>query len=232
MPLNLSWQDVALRLALTMVAAGLFGVNRSIRGRAAGLRTMVLIGLASAVAMIQANLLLPLAGKTSASFAVMDLMRLPLGILTGVGFIGGGVILKRGDLVTGVTTAAALWLMSVIGLCFGGGQLGLGIAATALGAATLWIMKDFENRLPREHSALLTVVADPRTSLDIGALMPSGCRARLIKQTRGDDANDSRERLEYEILWRSAQSDYPDELLQLFAKTTSMISLELIPEPD
>jgi MgtC family len=52
-------------------------------------------------------------------------MRLPLGILTGVGFIGGGTILKRGDLVTGVTTAATLWLVTVIGLCFGGGQLAL-----------------------------------------------------------------------------------------------------------
>ncbi len=232
MPLHLSWQDVALRLALTVIAAGLIGVNRSIRGRAAGLRTMVLIGLASAVAMIQANLLLPLAGKTGASFAVMDLMRLPLGILTGVGFIGGGVILKRGDLVTGVTTAAALWLMSVIGLCFGGGQLGLGIAATALAAATLWIMKDLENRLPREQRAVLTVIADPRSSTDIGALAPCGCRARLIKQTRFADANDPRAKIEYEILWRSSQNHYPDELLHLFAQTTCMISLELVREPD
>jgi len=66
----------------------------------------MLVGLAASVAMIQANLLLPVAGKTSASFGVMDLMRLPLGILTGVGFIGAGAILKRGDLVTGMTTAA------------------------------------------------------------------------------------------------------------------------------
>jgi len=55
---------------------------------------------------------------------VMDLMRLPLGILTGVGFIGGGAIFKKGDLVTGVTTAATLWMVTVIGLCLGGGQLG------------------------------------------------------------------------------------------------------------
>ena len=51
-----------------------------------------------------------MSGKTPESFVVMDLMRLPLGILTGVGFIGGGAILKKGDLVTGVTTAATLWL--------------------------------------------------------------------------------------------------------------------------
>jgi putative Mg2+ transporter-C (MgtC) family protein len=72
--------------------------------------------------MIQANILLPMEGKTSNTFAVMDVMRLPLGVLTGVGFIGGGAILKKGDLVTGVTTAAALWLMTIIGLCLGGGR--------------------------------------------------------------------------------------------------------------
>jgi putative Mg2+ transporter-C (MgtC) family protein len=56
-----------------------------------------------------------------------DLMRLPLGILIGVGFIGGGAILRRDDIVVGVTTAATLWLVTVIGLCLGGGQLALGL---------------------------------------------------------------------------------------------------------
>ena len=68
--------------------------------------------LAASLAMIPANILLPVNGKTPASFAVMDLMRLPLGILTGVGFIGGGAILKKRDLVNGVTTAATLWLVT------------------------------------------------------------------------------------------------------------------------
>ena len=50
-------------------------------------------------------------------------MRLPLGILSGVGFIGAGAILRRGDTVRGVTTAATIWLVTVVGRCFGGGQL-------------------------------------------------------------------------------------------------------------
>src|ERR1700742_2216314 len=116
MPLNPTWTDIAIRLVLTMLAGAVIGFNRGARGHAAGLRTTILVTLAASVAMIQTNILLPLDGKTSGSFAVMDLMRLPLGILTGVGFIGGGTILKKGDLVTGVTTAATLWLATVIGL--------------------------------------------------------------------------------------------------------------------
>jgi putative Mg2+ transporter-C (MgtC) family protein len=138
MPLSPSWQEIAVRLALTMIAGAIIGLNRGARGHAAGFRTIILVGLAASVAMIQTNVLLPLAGKTPESFATIDTMRLPLGILTGVGFIGGGTILKRGDLVTGVTTAATLWVVTVIGLCFGGGQLALGIAATTLTVITLW----------------------------------------------------------------------------------------------
>jgi putative Mg2+ transporter-C (MgtC) family protein len=82
-------------------------------------------------------------------------MRLPLGILTGVGFIGGGAILKRGDNVQGLTTAAALWFVTVIGLCFGGGQIGLGVAGGLLALLILRALKMVEARLKREHASRL-----------------------------------------------------------------------------
>ena len=71
------------------------------------------------------------------SFAVLDLMRLPLGILSGMGFIGAGAIVRTGSLVRGLTTAATLWFVTVLGLCFGGGQLALGLAVLALGVLVL-----------------------------------------------------------------------------------------------
>jgi putative Mg2+ transporter-C (MgtC) family protein len=160
MPLSPTWTDIAIRLALTMLACAIIGLNRGARGHAAGFRTTMLVGLAAPVAMIQANILLPHGGKTPGSFAVMDLMRLPLGILTGVGFIGGGTIVKKGDLVIGVTTAATLWLVTVIGLCLGGGQLILGMAATALAMITLWVLKWIDMMIPREHRARLIVTSN------------------------------------------------------------------------
>jgi putative Mg2+ transporter-C (MgtC) family protein len=153
----LSWTDMVLRLALTLVAGTLVGYNRSEHGKAAGMRTNVLVCLAASAAMLQVNLLLPMAGRPANSFVMNDLMRLPLGILTGVGFIGGGVILRRGDVVVGVTTAATLWLVTVIGLCLGGGQLVLGAATTLLGLLALWVMKWVEDRLPRETPAHLAI---------------------------------------------------------------------------
>jgi uncharacterized membrane protein YhiD involved in acid resistance len=100
-----------------VLAGLLIGYNRRERAKAAGLRTMLLVCLAASVSMIQVNLLMPTNGRPSDSYVTLDLMRLPLGILTGVGFIGGGAILRRGDIVIGVTTAATLWFVTVLGLC-------------------------------------------------------------------------------------------------------------------
>jgi putative Mg2+ transporter-C (MgtC) family protein len=98
MPITIEWPEIALRLALTVVAGTLIGLNRSEHGHSAGLRTTLLVCLAASVSMIQVNLLLPIAGKKPDSFAVLDLMRLPLGILSGMGFIGAGAILRKGSL--------------------------------------------------------------------------------------------------------------------------------------
>jgi putative Mg2+ transporter-C (MgtC) family protein len=160
MPLSLTWTDIALRLALTILAGILLGYNRAQHGKPAGMSTLVLVCLAASVAMIQVNLLLPMAGRGPTSFVMNDLMRFPLGILTGVGFIGAGAILRRDDIVVGVTTAATLWLTTVIGLSLGGGQIGLGVTATLLGLFALWVLKAIEHRLKQEHRACLSVDVD------------------------------------------------------------------------
>ena len=159
MTASLPASDVALRLGLTLLASILFGLDRGFKGHPAGLRTMVLVGLAAALAMISAVALLATEGKTSGSFGTMDVMRLPLGILTGVGFIGGGTILRRGGLITGITTAATLWIVTVIGLCFGAGQLGLGLSGTVLGTLTIWGLQRVEHSLPRKGHGALTIEA-------------------------------------------------------------------------
>src|ERR1700744_2508946 len=155
MPLELGWNEIALRLLLTVVAGILIGYDRSEHGKAAGMRTTLLVCLAASVAMIEVNLLLPTAGKPSDSFNTNDLMRFPLGILTGVGFIGAGAILRRGNIVIGVTTAATLWLVTVIGLCFGGDQILLGWLATVIGCIVLWALHPMEKRMVTEHRAKL-----------------------------------------------------------------------------
>jgi putative Mg2+ transporter-C (MgtC) family protein len=173
MPITLTWEVITLRLALTALCAGAIGFDRDERGRPAGLRTNLLVGLAACLAMIQANWLINSNGKPEDSFVVMDIMRLPLGILSGIGFIGAGAIVKRGELAVGVTTAATIWFVTVMGLCFGGGQLGLGLEGFAAGFLVLAGLKKIEIRIPRRHSGMLhvTVGQNGPTQGEIAALL-------------------------------------------------------------
>jgi putative Mg2+ transporter-C (MgtC) family protein len=207
--------DIAVRLALTMVAGGIVGFNRGTDGHAAGLRTTILVTLAAAVAMIQMNILLGVEGKDQSSFSVIDVARLPLGILTGVGFIGAGAIFRRGNFVSGVTTAATLWIATIIGLCFGGGQIALGATATALTAATLWLLKWVETLFRHESRASLVLASkDGSPSLvDLNPLItPFGYRA----QFRSVSIDERGAAMSFDIFWFERGSSAPP--LDLFAR--------------
>ncbi|MEK6421789.1 MAG: MgtC/SapB family protein [Burkholderia gladioli] len=186
MPLILTAADIAARLAVCLVAGLLIGLNRGESGKAAGLRTTMLVCLTACLAMLQVNALLAQTGRDAQSFAVLDLMRLPLGILSGMGFIGAGAILRRDGLVTGITTAATLWFVTMIGLCAGGGQLGLAALGTVLGFAVLAGLKQLEQRLPRRRHAWLSIdeirgsAGDtPRTNAMLERLAGLRCSIRL-----------------------------------------------------
>lgn len=231
MPLYPTWQDIALRLALTLIAGAAVGIDRGVRGHVAGLRTTILVALAAALAMIQANILLPVGGKTANSFGVMDQMRLPLGILTGVGFIGAGTILRRNDLVTGVTTAATLWVMTVIGLCFGGDQIYLGIAGTILTVLTLSVLRWFDARIPREQRAVLVIRANAHDDLSdrLNALLaPLGYHATFQRQSQVGNET----KLWFEILGKRREAAGPPrELIKRVNETFDVAKLELTTEP-
>lgn len=160
MPIEVTWAEIAIRLLCTVAAGGLIGLNRTEHGRAAGLRTSILVALAACIAMVQVNLLLPLAGRSPNSFVMNDLMRLPLGILSGMGFIGAGAIVRRDNLVMGVTTAATLWFLTVIGLCFGGGQIVLGLVGTALGLIVLAGFKLLEEKMAQDRHAEIAILTN------------------------------------------------------------------------
>jgi len=160
--------------------------------------------LAASVAMIQMNLLMETNGKTPSSFAVFDLMRLPLGILTGVGFIGAGAIVRKSDLVMGLTTAATLWFATVVGLCLGGGQLILGSVATAIGFGSLVGLRTFERNV--EHYRM----AELRLRIASGSLTAEQLRQRLLSQRFSIKSfsvtgfvHEGQTRFELEVRWPS-----------------------------
>lgn len=230
---SIGWPEVALRLALTVLAGGLIGLNRGEHGQAAGLRTTLLVCLAASISMLQANLLLDTAGKSPNSFVVLDLMRLPLGILTGMGFIGAGAVVRKDGLVLGLTTAAALWFVTVMGLCFGGGQLALGLASLALGLLVLWGLKWVEKRWKQYRRATLTLtLADTGggpTQDEIGArFKATGYHTDLWAVTYDDRVHERQ--LSIGVRWRAFPDDpQPPPFLHSLERHPGVLRLEWKP---
>lgn len=222
---NPSWSEIALRLLLTVIAGALLGFNRGELGKSAGLRTNLLVCLAASISMIQVNLLLDTRGRPWDSFMMADPMRLPLGILSGVGFIGGGAILQRRNLVVGVTTAATLWFATVMGLCFGAGHLTLGSTAFVLGMATLWGLKHFERHWKQQRHATVTISArasGPESREIARRLKGAGLDARLQSVIFGENTE-----MRFEVTWRARPTDdEPPAVLREIAQLADVLRLQ------
>jgi putative Mg2+ transporter-C (MgtC) family protein len=231
MAAHLDWIEIAIRLGLTILAGALIGLDRGEHGRPAGLRTTLLVCLAASISMIQANLLLATSGRHPDSFIMLDLMRLPLGILTGMGFIGAGAILKKGDIVLGVTTAATLWFVTVIGLCFGGGQLGLGMASLVIGLLILRGLKLLEGVLPQDRRATLVVTAALNgMSAETLRTELSGHGFQLVSSAVRYDRDARNWTLSSEVQWRARPTDPPvPAVVQELAEQEGVSELQWCP---
>jgi len=234
MPLQLGWQDIALRIALAVIAGAAVGFNREARSEAAGLRTTVLVCLAACIAMVLSNELLSTTGRTLKSFVQIDVLRFPLGVLSGIGFIGAGAIVRRGDVVQGVTTAATLWFMTCVGLSLGAGEYGLGIAATVIALLVLWALRWADLRIPRKFRAGLTISAQ-RAKLSEEELRATIERAGLKivfwAVTYEEGARQYQARTELE--WKGHQSDRAQEpeLVKALATDPAVLRAEWTPAP-
>jgi putative Mg2+ transporter-C (MgtC) family protein len=138
------------RMVLALVLGGLIGMERTLHGRAAGFRTHALVCLASALLMIAAVHQGRWMGATAIGTITTDPTRTAQGIMTGIGFLGAGVIFKEGLTVRGLTTAASIWITAAIGILVG---IGFYFAAVLGAAATLVVLSLFlalELRIPAE----------------------------------------------------------------------------------
>ncbi len=147
---------VLLQLAAAMLAGGLVGLERSYHGRAAGFRTFSLVALGSCLLMTMA--VRPDGWSALQGLPpVVDPTRVVQGIVTGVGFLGAGVIFREGFNVRGLTTAACIWVVSAIGVMIGVGFYPAAAAATLM---TLLILSGFryvERWMPRQYYTTLSI---------------------------------------------------------------------------
>jgi putative Mg2+ transporter-C (MgtC) family protein len=130
------------------IAGAAIGLEREFRGRPAGLRTHILVCLASSLLMLAAVHQMQWLSDTPEDVVRIDPVRMAHGILTGIGFLCGGVIFRHGFSVHGLTTAASLWITSALGTLYGVGFYGLAIGGTLATLAVLIVLRAVDNRIP------------------------------------------------------------------------------------
>jgi putative Mg2+ transporter-C (MgtC) family protein len=134
--------DVAFRLVIASLLGGAIGFEREIHGHPAGMRTHLLVSVGSAAFTV-----LSIYAFGSGS----DPGRVAAQIVTGIGFLGAGSILKSGVTITGLTTAASLWVVAAIGMAAGAGAWGVAIATTIIVMVSLWPLRAVERRFVPRH---------------------------------------------------------------------------------
>jgi putative Mg2+ transporter-C (MgtC) family protein len=144
-PLDLfTWTELAMRLGLASLVGLLLGLDRELRGHAAGIRTHALVALSSAMIMASSLMLTVQLGSEIAP----DPLRAVQGLSQAIGFIAAGVIFVRGANVVNMTTAANIWVAAAVGIACGAGQYRLVIVGSVFGLALLTVVKLFERFLP------------------------------------------------------------------------------------
>jgi putative Mg2+ transporter-C (MgtC) family protein len=129
-----------VRLVVALVLGGLIGLERQSHGRPAGLRTNILVCLGSAAVVVAFQKFYLVTTPDVQSAIRMDPARAAAGVITGIGFLGAGTIVKSKDFVRGLTTAASVWVVSVVGVTVGLGEYTIAIALTLLVLLTLFLL--------------------------------------------------------------------------------------------
>lgn len=168
-------EDV-LRVVLAVLVGGLIGAEREYRDKAAGFRTIIFITLGSTLFTLFS---MHIGGAD-------DPVRIAAQIVTGIGFIGAGAILRGEHGITGLTTAATIWLSAALGLGIGGGDLGLVLIATIAIMVVLWIFPFLEHSIDRMRQVRnyeIVIAHDPEMVKKIEQYFPE-CKVKIYNLKR------------------------------------------------
>ena len=149
--IQLSVWDIILRMACAMLVGAVIGTEREFTHRPAGMRTHMLVSLGACAVMITSQMLF---AQYRVYGAMPDPARLSAQVITGIGFLGAGTILKEGPTIKGLTTAASIWAVACLGIAVGAGYYAVGLVGAACMMITLTVFEWLQELLLRNNYAL------------------------------------------------------------------------------
>ena len=216
-----------VRLVLAMVAGSLVGLERTYHGRPAGFRTHTLVCTASSLLM----LLTVFSGRLIPDIPIetlrIDPTRMAQGLMTGIGFLGAGVILREGLTIRGLTTAASIWIMAAIGIMIGMGMFFAAGIAEIIVLGTLQVLRWVESRIPTLQYGRLRVQFHPDrqvTESDLRAIVTAH-GVTCIAPSYSLESH----MVEYEMTVRTQDAANFGTLAEALAEMDSVHGFSLIP---
>lgn len=206
---------------IACILGGIIGYQREKSDRPAGLRTNILVCLGSTVFTIVSYLGF---GNTA------DVTRIAAGVVTGIGFIGAGVIFRQGPFLTGITTAATIWLVASIGVTVGAKLYYLAFIATALGFVILSVLKYLEYRLSKRGVYRLEIILNDelKDHTDIDKYLMKYSRNIVYEKTKACRTSaDRKNRFILSIKLESTIADFPVKILNIINEIKGIENIEI-----
>lgn len=178
--------DMLIRIGAGAALGAVIGYERDRHGRPVGLRTHLIVAMTAATFMVVSSQFAYLQGYAKDGIVEVDGSRIAASVVSGIGFLAGGAILRTGLSIQGLTTAAGLWLVTAIGMCCGGGMFVEGVAVTLMGILALTVLRRFEDKDDHMLRRQLELVLGDRDVLEevvanLGAL---GVRISAVSYER------------------------------------------------
>ena len=189
---ELHWVEILIRVGLAAVLGGAIGLEREIREREAGLRTHMLVAVGAALFTLVSAYAWSDFDFSTPEGIVFDPTRIAAQIVTGIGFLGAGAIIRQGLSIRGLTTAATLWVVAAIGMAAGVGYYEAAVLTTALVLFSLWPLRiaahRFTARFQSEEGRLaIELPAGTATADIVGAVEEAGGHVRSFEFQQEDD---------------------------------------------
>jgi putative Mg2+ transporter-C (MgtC) family protein len=212
---EIHWVDVLVRIAVAAALTGSIGMERELRERAAGLRTHMLVGVGSALFTIVSAYAWSDFVFSRQGGVVFDPTRIAAQIVTGIGFLGAGAIIRQGLSVRGLTTAAGLWVVAAIGMAVGAGYYSAAVIATGVVLVGLGPMRWVEGgALSRWRRGGRVLEVDIRREQALAPLLETleGRRVRVNRVEFEDEEDRRQVRIELDLPLGAASREIVAEL--------------------
>ncbi len=225
--MNGEWIDILTHLLVATAAGGLIGLERSYHGRPAGFRTHTLVCVASSLLMLVTMYQARWFTGVPLDTVRVDPTRMAQGVMTGIGFLGAGVIMREGLTVRGLTTAASIWITAAIGILAGTGFYSAVLAGSVITIGILTVFRKVENRMPSQIFAYCTILfgrGDSLSEADVrGLLLNNGFSVANISYRLMEKG----EQLEYRMTVRTMDDGNVEKLSNTLLGLPSILEFNI-----